>query len=114
MLFYFTDEETESRGEWGNFWKYQMSRCSSKDETSFAPLPGGLSIPGSHAPFAGRVSLGLASLSPVVAGEVSDARGLEFLSQIPPLPRKKLQFRSSFLWGVGCIWVQPWHLTSTQ
>ena len=30
MLFYFTDEETESRGggvgdgEWRNFWKYQM------------------------------------------------------------------------------------------
>ena len=67
------------------------TRWSSKDETSFAPLPDGLSIPGSHAPFAGRVSLGLASLSPVVAGEVSDAKGLEFLSQIPLPPRKKLQ-----------------------
>ena len=54
-------------------------------------LHDGLSIPGSHAPFAGRVSLGLASLSPVVAGEVSDAKGLEFLSQIPLPPRKKLQ-----------------------
>lgn len=40
---------------------YQMSKRSSKDETSFSPLPGGLSIPGSHAPFEGRVSLGLAS-----------------------------------------------------
>lgn len=62
MLFYFTDEEIEAwGGEWRNFWMYQMSKRSSKDETSFSPLPGGLSIPGSHAPFEGRVSLGLAS-----------------------------------------------------
>ena len=89
-----TDEETEAQRERGNFWKDQVSKWSSRDETSFVLF---LVI----CPFLVlMLPLGVGFLwgwlLPCGRWGLSDAKRLEFLSQIPPPPKKLQSFSHSF------------------